>query len=136
MTFAFDNTYARLPERFFARLAPIPVAEPRLIKLNEALAGQLGLKRDLLRSPEGLAMLAGNQVPIGASPLAMAYAGHQFGNWVPQLGGRPRRPAREVVGPALMSAAISSSKALARRPSREWGTAGRGDWPCPARIYH
>ncbi len=100
MTFAFDNTYARLPERFFARLAPIPVAEPRLIKLNEALAGQLGLDPDLLRSPEGLAMLAGNQVPIGASPLAMAYAGHQFGGFVPQLGDGRAILLGEILDPA------------------------------------
>lgn len=86
MTFAFDNSYARLPERFFARLAPVPVSQPRLIKLNEVLAYQLGLNPDVMRSPEGLAMLAGNQVPAGADPLAMAYAGHQFGGFVPRLG--------------------------------------------------
>jgi uncharacterized protein YdiU (UPF0061 family) len=86
MTFAFDNSYARLPERFFARQAPVPVAQPRLIKLNEALAEQLGLDTAVLGSPEGLAMLAGNQVPAGADPLAMAYAGHQFGGFVPRLG--------------------------------------------------
>ena len=86
MTFAFDNTYARLPDRFFARLAPVPVAHPRLVKLNEALARQLGLDPQALRAPEGVAVLAGNRVPEGASPLAMAYAGHQFGGFVPQLG--------------------------------------------------
>jgi len=86
MTFAFDNTYALLPERFFERLAPLPVAQPRLVKLNDALAESLGLDRDALRSPEGLAVLSGNRVPEGAAPLAMAYAGHQFGHFVPQLG--------------------------------------------------
>jgi len=86
MTFAFDNTYARLPDRFFERLAPVPVAEPQLIKLNEALAVKLGLDCEYLKSPEGLAVLAGNRVPEGAAPLAMAYAGHQFGGFVPQLG--------------------------------------------------
>lgn len=86
MTFAFDNSYARLPERFFARLAPIPVARGHLVKLNEALALQLGLDPEALRSPEGVALLAGNRVPDGAEPLAMAYAGHQFGGFVPQLG--------------------------------------------------
>ncbi len=83
---AFDNSYARLPERFFARLDPTPVAAPKLIKLNVALAQQLGLDADELSSPEGVRMLAGNLVPPGAEPLAMAYAGHQFGSWVPQLG--------------------------------------------------
>ena len=82
----FDNSYARLPDRFFARLAPTPVKEPRLIRLNEDLARYLGLDPAWLASPEGVRMFAGNLVPEGASPLAMAYAGHQFGNWVPQLG--------------------------------------------------
>jgi uncharacterized protein YdiU (UPF0061 family) len=84
--FTFDNSYARLPERFFARLAPTPVAAPRLIKLNEALAQQLGLDPDRLAAPEGVAILAGNAVPERSEPLAMAYAGHQFGHFVPQLG--------------------------------------------------
>src|SRR5476649_683528 len=84
--FAFDNSYARLPERFYARLAPTAVAGPRLIKLNGPLADELGLDRDGLATPQGVEMLAGNRLPPGAEPLAMAYAGHQFGNWVPQLG--------------------------------------------------
>ena len=84
--FPFDNSYARLPDRFFRRLAPTPVAEPRLIKLNRDLALSLRLDPDRLASPEGVAMLAGNRVPEGAEPLAAAYAGHQFGNFVPQLG--------------------------------------------------
>lgn len=100
MTFAFDNTYARLPDRFFARLAPVPVAQPRLVKLNEALAGALGLDPDALRSPEGLAMLAGNRVPAGAAPLAMAYAGHQFGGFVPQLGDGRAILLGEILNPA------------------------------------
>ena len=84
--FSFDNSYARLPDRFFARLAPTPVPAPRLIRLNRSLAGQLGLDPDRLSSPEGVEILAGNRLPVGAEPLAMAYAGHQFGGWVPQLG--------------------------------------------------
>jgi len=84
--FPFDNSYARLPERFFARLPPTPVAAPRLIRLNEALARQLGLDPHTLASPEGVAVLAGNRVPHAGEPLAMAYAGHQFGAFVPQLG--------------------------------------------------
>jgi uncharacterized protein YdiU (UPF0061 family) len=84
--FPFDNSYARLPERFYARLAPTPVAAPRLVKLNAALARQLGVDPDRLASPEGIAVLAGNAVPALGEPLAMAYAGHQFGHFVPQLG--------------------------------------------------
>jgi uncharacterized protein YdiU (UPF0061 family) len=81
-----DNSYARLPNRFYARLQPTPVATPKLLKLNLPLARQLGLDPDALSSPEGVAMLAGNRLPPGAEPIAMAYAGHQFGNFVPQLG--------------------------------------------------
>ena len=81
-----DNSYARLPDRFYARLAPTPVATPKLVKLNRALALQLGLDPEALASPEGVAMLAGNTLPPGAEPIALAYAGHQFGNFVPQLG--------------------------------------------------
>jgi uncharacterized protein YdiU (UPF0061 family) len=84
--FPFDNTYARLPDRFFARLAPTPVAAPRLVRLNRELALQLGLDPDRLASPEGVEILAGKRIPDGAEPLAMAYAGHQFGHFVPQLG--------------------------------------------------
>ena len=84
--FPFDNTYARLPERFFTRTAPTPVAAPRLIRLNGPLALHLGLDPDWLASTEGLEVLAGNRVPSGAEPLAAAYAGHQFGGFVPQLG--------------------------------------------------
>lgn len=83
---AFDNSYARLPERFYARVAPTPVAEPRLLRLNESLARQLGTDPALLTAREGVDMLAGNRVPDTAAPLAMAYAGHQFGRFVPQLG--------------------------------------------------
>ena len=82
----FDNSYIKLPERFYARLAPTPVAAPRLVKLNRALAFQLGLDPEVLASPEGIEMLAGNRVAPGSEPIALAYAGHQFGNFVPQLG--------------------------------------------------
>lgn len=82
----FDNSYARLPERFYARRPPTPVAAPRLIQLNRALAADLGLDPDWLAGPEGVAALAGNAIPEGADPIAAAYAGHQFGQFVPQLG--------------------------------------------------
>jgi serine/tyrosine/threonine adenylyltransferase len=84
--FPFQNTYSALPANFFARVAPTPVASPRLIKLNRPLAVQLGLDPDLLSTPEGAEILAGKRLPDGADPIAMAYAGHQFGNFVPQLG--------------------------------------------------
>ncbi len=86
VAFPFDNSYARLPERFYARLPPTPVAAPRLLKLNYALARQLGLDPDVLRSPEGVAILSGNRLAPGSQPIALAYAGHQFGGFSPQLG--------------------------------------------------
>ena len=84
--FPFQNTYSALPANFFARVAPTPVAAPRLIKLNRTLAVHLGLDPDVLDSPEGAEILAGKRLPDGADPIAMAYAGHQFGHFVPQLG--------------------------------------------------
>jgi serine/tyrosine/threonine adenylyltransferase len=82
----FDNTYSRLPERFFARVEPTSVAAPRLIRLNRNLASQLRLDAEWLASPEGVECLAGKRIPDAAEPIALAYAGHQFGNFVPQLG--------------------------------------------------
>jgi uncharacterized protein YdiU (UPF0061 family) len=84
--FAFDNTFARLPEHFYARLNPTPVAAPRIVKVNVELARELGLDADALTSEHGVAILSGNRVADGAEPIALAYAGHQFGHFVPQLG--------------------------------------------------
>jgi serine/tyrosine/threonine adenylyltransferase len=84
--FPFDNTYARLPERFFARVLPTPGRAPRLIRVNGPLAVQLGLNPELLAGEEGVEVLAGSRVPDRAEPIATAYAGHQFGTFVPQLG--------------------------------------------------
>src|SRR5437879_11646516 len=84
--FPFEHTYAALPANFFARVVPTPVASPRLIKLNRPLAIHLGLDPDRLASPEGTETLAGKRGPAGAAPIAMAYAGHHFGHFVPQLG--------------------------------------------------
>jgi uncharacterized protein YdiU (UPF0061 family) len=86
MTFHFDNSYAALPERFFTRVSPVPVAAPQLVKLNRPLAAELGLDADWLSSPDGVAVLAGQTLPDAADPIATAYAGHQFGHFVPQLG--------------------------------------------------
>ena len=84
--FNFDNSYARLPERFYVRLNPVPAAAPALVQANAALARQLRIDPEALVSEEGIAVLAGNLVPMGAAPIALAYAGHQFGHFVPRLG--------------------------------------------------
>jgi uncharacterized protein YdiU (UPF0061 family) len=94
----FENTYARLPERFYARLNPTPVAAPRLIKLNTALARNLGLDPDRWARPEGVEILAGNRLAAGSEPLAIAYAVHQFGVFVPQLGDGRANLLGEVIG--------------------------------------
>src|SRR6202789_604527 len=97
--FGFDNTYARLPERFYARVNPTPVAIPRLVKLNLELARSLGLDPHALASEQGVQILAGNRVAEGSEPLALAYAGHQFGYFVPQLGDGRTNLLGEVMGP-------------------------------------
>lgn len=86
MPIPFDNSYARLPERFFSRVHPAQVPDPKLIRVNRALAEELGMDAAWLESAEGVAMLAGNVVAEGSEPIAQAYAGHQFANFVPQLG--------------------------------------------------
>src|SRR5580698_1577142 len=97
--FAFDNSYALLPERFYARLDPTPVAAPHLVCVSVALADRLGLDPEALASPDGVAVLSGNQPPEGSSPLAAAYAGHQFGHFSPQLGDGRAILLGEIVAP-------------------------------------
>ncbi len=98
VNFGFQNTYARLPQTFYARLNPTPVSAPRLVKLNVELAQSLGLDPDALASPQGVEILSGNRVAEGAEPLAQAYAGHQFGHFVPQLGDGRANLLGEVIG--------------------------------------
>jgi uncharacterized protein YdiU (UPF0061 family) len=95
----FNNTYVNLGNDFYARTTPSPVSNPALIVFNQALGDALGLSDTCLDSPEGAAVLAGNLVPAGAEPLAMAYAGHQFGNFVPQLGDGRALLLGQVAGP-------------------------------------
>ncbi|MBJ7336915.1 protein adenylyltransferase SelO [Mycolicibacterium sp.] len=85
-TLVLDDRFAReLPEMAVAwQAADAP--EPRLLALNEPLAAELGLDPSWLRSADGLALLVGAAVPDGATPVAQAYSGHQFGNYSPRLG--------------------------------------------------
>ncbi|MBF0142799.1 MAG: YdiU family protein [Magnetococcales bacterium] len=78
---SFDNSYARLPEVLFTRLAPSPVRDPRLVILNEPLGQRLGLNFSSMSSQALAELFAGNRLPTGADPLAQAYAGHQFGHF-------------------------------------------------------
>jgi len=80
------DSYRRLPAHFFSRIAPTPVAAPRLVAFNVALAAELGLDLPPLGAAALAEIFAGNSLLPGAEPIAMAYAGHQFGQFVPQLG--------------------------------------------------
>ncbi len=80
-----DNSYRRLPSRFYAAVEPVPVAEPRLIAFNRQLAHDLGLDVDAVEG-RAAALFSGNEIASDAEPIALAYAGHQFGQFVPQLG--------------------------------------------------
>lgn len=82
----FDNSFAKLSEKFYSRLEPVPVAQPALLRANTELARELGIDPAWLASEEGINAVAGNAVPAGAQPLAAVYAGHQFGSYNPQLG--------------------------------------------------
>lgn len=77
----FDNSYARLPESFYARLHPVPVRAPQLAMLNHVLAESLGLDIRALSEQEAALLFAGNVLPDGAQPIAQAYAGHQYGHF-------------------------------------------------------
>ncbi|MEW8986607.1 MAG: protein adenylyltransferase SelO, partial [Bacillus sp. (in: firmicutes)] len=76
-----DNSYAGLPKIFFSSFNPTPVSSPKLVIFNHSLATSLGLNIQAMQSDDGVAVFAGNQIPEGASPLAQAYAGHQFGHF-------------------------------------------------------
>ncbi len=80
----FDNSYHRELEGLYLSVAPTRVSAPRMISFNDRLAAELGLDVDALHNDT--ALFSGNDLAHGSQPLAMAYAGHQFGNFVPQLG--------------------------------------------------
>ncbi|MGH3767432.1 MAG: protein adenylyltransferase SelO [Pseudonocardiaceae bacterium] len=86
LTFAFDNSYVRELAGLYEPWHATPAPAPRLLVLNQELAAVLGVDADALSAPDGVAVLVGNAVPEGASPVAQAYAGHQFGGFVPRLG--------------------------------------------------
>ncbi len=99
LTIPFDNSYARLPQHFYDRAQPETVRSPAMIALNRPLLAELGIQCDDPEDPELAQYFAGNRLPEGAEPLAQAYAGHQFGNFVPQLGDGRAVLLGEVVTP-------------------------------------
>jgi uncharacterized protein YdiU (UPF0061 family) len=84
--FAFDTSYVRELEGLYEPWQAAPAPAPRLLALNEDLARELGADPAALRAPEGVGLLTGTALPAGASPVAQAYAGHQFGGYSPRLG--------------------------------------------------
>lgn len=86
LSIPFSNTYATLPSRFYAAEQAEAVRQPQLIKFNDALAKQLGIDTSSATAAELAAVFSGNELPAKAAPLAMAYAGHQFGYFNPRLG--------------------------------------------------
>lgn len=86
LSLQFNNRFARLPEAFFARVAPTPLQGLRMVAVSQPAAGLLDLTSDMLHGPDALAWFGGLREPPGSEPLAMLYAGHQFGHFVPQLG--------------------------------------------------
>ena len=86
--FNFDNTYIDLSKNFYQEIKPIPVKKPKILFFNNVLSSFLNLDKKLLQSEMGTFILSGNVVPEGAKPIALAYAGHQFGNFVELGDGR------------------------------------------------
>lgn len=95
MPIQFDNSFARLPAQFFSPQLPTRVAGPKRVKYNAVLASELGIPDGALTDN----MLAGNKLPDGATPIATAYAGHQFGGFSPQLGDGRAVLLGEIIGP-------------------------------------
>ncbi len=85
-TINFEHTYANLPETFYQKIKPSPVKKPKLIEINDELLDYFKIDSKFIKSKEGISVLSGNKIVRGSKPIAMAYAGHQFGNFVHQLG--------------------------------------------------
>ena len=98
MRISFDNSYAQLPPQMYTAQLPTPVDAPQLVATNAALAAILGIDPVDLVASDAAQVFAGNHIPDGAAPLAQVYAGHQFGNWNPQLGDGRAVLLGEVIG--------------------------------------
>jgi len=96
--FNFKNSYVKLSNDFFQRINPVPVKEPNLLEFNEDLSDFLNLDTGKLKGDLGKLVFSGNLIPDGSDPIALAYAGHQFGDFVPQLGDGRAILIGEVIG--------------------------------------
>lgn len=129
-----DNSYARLPDLLFTCLKPTPVRAPNLVFFNYPLAAGLGLDTRALSSKEGIEILAGNRTPVGALPLAQAYAGHQFGHFT-MLGDGRALPLGEQITPRGERFDIQL-KGSGITPYSRGGDGRAALAPIFARIYH
>ena len=98
-TIAFDNSYARDLPGFYVSCGPTPVVAPKLVVFNEPLADALGLGGAFTDRQQAARLLSGVEIPAGASPIAQAYAGHQFGGFSPQLGDGRAILLGEIIAP-------------------------------------
>ena len=133
LSLPFDNTYEKLPDRLFARQEPAKVADPALLIYNRALAHELNLTGKA-SDAELAAIFAGNHVPKGASPISQAYAGHQFGNFVPSLGDGRAVLLGEVVDIDGARRDIQL-KGSGRTPFSRGGDGRATDAPCGSRHF-
>ncbi len=86
MSFVFNNTFNKLPGNFYSKISPEKINNPKKVLINNNLCKELNIDYKYLESEEGISVLSGNTIHKDSDPLAMVYGGHQFGNWVPQLG--------------------------------------------------
>jgi len=114
---SFDNRYARLGRPFAEPVAPTPLPDPYWVSVNEEVAALLGIELDGAARAALLAWVTGNGAPVGAEPVAMLYAGHQFGHLVPQLGD----------GRAILLGQLRDP----REPGRTWDLHLKGSGPTP-----
>lgn len=98
-TIPFENQFITLGDEFYTKTKPTPVADPTLIKFNQELAESLGLSANNFDPNKAVAIFSGNNIPTGAEPLAMVYAGHQFSQFNPQLGDGRAILLGEIVNP-------------------------------------
>ena len=98
--FNFDNSYSRLPEKFYARVNPATVPDPELIKWNARLAAELGAHDRSFSDARLAEIFSGRKLLPGSEPIALAYAGHQFGQFVPRLGDGRALLLGEILDPA------------------------------------
>ena len=86
MSLIFKNSFNQLPKQFYSKIEPEKTNKPKKVLINNNLCNELNIDYNYLDTEEGINILSGNLIHKDSDPLAMVYAGHQFGNWVPQLG--------------------------------------------------